>query len=287
MPRSVLILGPTGRLGRNAAQAFAAAGWSVTPFDRKTGNLMAEARGKDVIVNGWNPLYSDWQAQLPRLTEQVQAAARASGATIIQPGNVYVFGPGTPPPWSARSPHAATNPLGRLRIDMESSYRASGLRTILLRAGDFLDTEASGNWFDRVIAPKVHQGRFTWPGDPDVPHAWAFLPDLARAMVCLAERAESLPTYADIPFPGHTVTGREMADHIARITGRKIRIKPFPWWTLHAAQPFWPMAKHMREMRYLWTTPHWLDGTDFRALCPDCPDTPLDDALRQAIEPFR
>ena len=46
MPRSVLILGPTGRLGRNAAQAFAAAGWSVTPFDRKTGNLMAEARGK-------------------------------------------------------------------------------------------------------------------------------------------------------------------------------------------------------------------------------------------------
>ena len=75
MPRSVLILGPTGRMGRNATAAFAAADWSVTPFVRTSGDLMADARGKDVIVNAWNPPYQDWAHQLPDLTARVQAAA--------------------------------------------------------------------------------------------------------------------------------------------------------------------------------------------------------------------
>ncbi|QEW18238.1 short chain dehydrogenase [Marinibacterium anthonyi] len=65
MSRSILILGARGRMGRNAAQAFAAAGWSVTAFDRATGDLMAQARSQDVILNAWNPIYSDWQARLP------------------------------------------------------------------------------------------------------------------------------------------------------------------------------------------------------------------------------
>lgn len=283
MSRSILILGARGRMGRNAAQAFAAAGWSVTAFDRATGDLMAQARSQDVILNAWNPIYSDWQARLPGLTAQVIQAARASGATIMIPGNVYTFGPRTPAPWSATSPQSATNLLGRLRRQMESSYRASGLPTIILRAGDYIDTEASGTWFDRVMTPKIAQGLFTWPGNPAIPHAWAFLPDVARAMVALANARATLPTFADIPFPGYTMTGRDMARHLCAITGRSIRTRPFPWWTLRLSQPVWPMAKHMLEMRYLWETPHWLDGTDFHRLCPDFTETAPEAALRQAI----
>lgn len=283
MSRSVLILGASGRMGRNAAQAFTQAGWSVTAYDRRTGDLPRQAMGKDVIVNAWNPAYTDWQAQLPGLTEQVLAAARASGATVILPGNVYVYGPDTPAPWSAASPRRATNLLGRLRIDLEASYRASGLPVINLRAGDYIDTEASGNWFDRVMAAGISKGRFTYPGNPEIPHAWAFLPDVGRAMVRLAEVRADLPGYTELTFPGYTLTGREMADHLARITGQPIRPRRFPWWALSLSRPVWPMARHMIEMHYLWQTPHWLDGQDFRRLCPDFTETPPRDALRQAI----
>lgn len=286
MSRSVLILGASGRMGRNAGQAFTQAGWSVTAYDRRTGDLSRQAMGKDVIVNAWNPAYTDWQAQLPGLTEQVLAAARASGATVILPGNVYVFGPDTPAPWSPTSPRRATNLLGRLRIDMEASYRASGLPVITLRAGDYIDTDASGNWFDRVMAAGISKGRFTYPGNPDIPHAWAFLPDLARAMVRLAGIRADLPGYTDLTFPGYTLTGREMAGHLARITGQSIRPRRFPWWALGLSRPVWPMAKHMMEMRYLWQTPHWLDGQEFHRLCPDFTETPPLDALRQAIRPL-
>ena len=55
MPQTVLILGASGRFGRNAAQAFADAGWQVHRFDRRSDDLMQAVRGVDVIVNAWNP----------------------------------------------------------------------------------------------------------------------------------------------------------------------------------------------------------------------------------------
>jgi nucleoside-diphosphate-sugar epimerase len=155
MQQTVLVLGATGRFGRNAAKAFQDAGWHVRRFDRSRDRLEEAVRGVDVIVNGFNPVYPDWARDLPRLTREVIGAARMSGASVIVPGNVYVFGESTPPPWSAESPHRAQNSLGRLRREMEETYAASGVRTILIRAGDFIDTEASGNWFDSDLPPEI------------------------------------------------------------------------------------------------------------------------------------
>ena len=39
MEKTVLILGPTGRLGRNAALAFESAGWEVRRYDRAKDTL--------------------------------------------------------------------------------------------------------------------------------------------------------------------------------------------------------------------------------------------------------
>lgn len=225
MAQTALILGARGRFGRNAALAFEGAGWRVRRFDRAREHLRTVAIGADVIVNGWNPAYPDWPRLVPRLTEQVIDAARFSGATVILPGNVYVFGPQTPAPWSENSPHAASNELGRIRIEMEAAYRRSGVRTIILRAGDFLDTEASGNWFDRMLIPRLGRGVFSYPGNPEIPHAWAYLPDVARAAVALAARREELPAFADIPFPGYTQSGAEMCRALEAVTGRSLQLK--------------------------------------------------------------
>ncbi|MEO1238118.1 MAG: epimerase [Pseudomonadota bacterium] len=283
MTQTVLILGATGRFGRHAADAFADAGWHVRGFDRQTDHLPDVAMGADVIVNAWNPTYDRWARDVPRLTEQVIAAARASGATVIIPGNVYVFGENAPTRFAEDTPHLATNPLGRIRIDMEAAYRDAGIPTINLRAGDFLDTRASGNWFDMVMAKTLPKGRLTIPGDPDVPRAWAYLPDLARAAVALAEQRETLAIYEDVPFPGYTLSGRDMAAAISATLGRAIRPKPMSWLPIHLARPFWPLAKGILEMRYIWSKPHHLDGEKFTRLLPEFTPTPLETALAQAL----
>ncbi|WP_299900247.1 epimerase [uncultured Ruegeria sp.] len=285
MAQTALVLGASGRFGRNAALAFRHAGWDVTEFDRRSGTLSQAARGMDVIVNGWNPPYPDWARDVPVLTKRVIDAASDTGATVIVPGNVYVFGEDTPGPWSGGTPHKATNPLGRIRIDMEEAYRASTVRTILLRAGDFIDTNASGNWFDQVMIKRLSRSQFVYPGDPEAPHAWAFLPDLARAAVALAEIREDLPRFCDVPFDGFTLTGVQIAQTLSQVTGRTVSVQRMKWWPLQVARPFWRLAPCLIEMRYLWRVPHQLDGGYMRELLGSFPKSNLEDALRSAIPP--
>ena len=185
------------------------------------------------------------------------------------------------------SAHGATNPLGRIRIEMEDSYRRSDVQTIILRAGDFIDTEASGNWLDKVMLPGLARGKFTYPGRPDVPHAWAYLPDLARAAVELAESRRELDQFTDVPFDGYTLTGQQICDMLADLTQTRLRLRPVPWWAIRAASPVWPMGRCLQEMRYLWDLPHRLDGSRLAQLCPLFRPTPVGEALAVASAPFR
>jgi nucleoside-diphosphate-sugar epimerase len=283
MSRTALILGGTGRFGVATTRAFRAAGWQVREFRRGTDRLPDAALGADVIVNGWNPAYPDWEAQLLGLIAEVIAAARASGAAILQPGNVYVYGDGSPERLTPDTPHRATNLLGRLRIAMEARLRDSGCRVILLRAGDFIDTAPSGNWFDRVIAKDAKKGRLSYPGDARIPHAWAYLPDLGAAAVALAEARDSLPPYCEVLFPGYTLTGEDLRAATERALGRPVRLRRMSLFPLRLAIPFWPMARGLVEMSYLWTMPHRLVDDRLARLDPTLPQTPVDQAIARAL----
>ncbi|WP_319825404.1 epimerase [Thalassovita sp.] len=282
MKQTVLVLGATGRFGRNVATAFARNNWTVRKFDRRTDDLMQAANGADMIIAGWNPPYQDWAAQVQELHARIRQAALANDATVLLPGNLYVFGHQTPAPWGANSPHQATNPLGLIRRRMEEAYRREGVRTILLRAGDYLDTEASGNWFDMVMAKKLAKGVLTYPGRLDAAHAWAYLPDLARAAVDLADKRDALQRFEDIPFAGYTLTGTELAQTLSRALGHPVSARQMSWLPLHLLRPFDRSMKHLLEMRYLWNTPHSLDATRLRAVLPDFQATPAEQALRMA-----
>lgn len=291
MTPTVLVLGATGRFGRHAAEAFEEAGWIVRRFNRATDNLWDAAWGAQVIVNGWNAPYQDWAKTIPVQTRQVIEVATATGATVIIPGNVYVFGPDAPQVFDETTPHKARNPLGKLRRDMEAAYKASGVRTIVLRAGDFLDTKASGNWFDMIMAKPVPRGKLQYPGPLDQPHAWAYLPDLTRAAVALAEKRDQLAVFEDVPFPGYTLTGAELAEAVAGVVGHPVKPVPMFWAPLQVASPFWKMARHLVEMRYLWSKPHRMGTKTFDYLLPGFRHTPLDQALSAAlghqIDPLR
>jgi nucleoside-diphosphate-sugar epimerase len=279
----ILILGASGRFGSNGMIAFKNAGWNVRSFDRKTDDLMTAAKGVDVILNGWNPAYHHWAKQVPALTKQVIAAAKTSGATVILPGNVYVFGADAPQNFNSTTPHAAKNEMGQIRIKMEADYRQSGVRTIILRAGDFLDTKASGNWFDLIMIKRLAKGVFTYPGTTNIPHAWAYLPDMLRACVLLAEKRDDLAVFEDIPFPGYTLTGEELHNAVEKAAGHPVRLKRMNWLPLKLIAPFMPMVKRLVEMSYLWNKPHHLDGHKFNRLLADFEMTPLDIAISKAV----
>ncbi len=281
MTQIALILGASGKIGTHAIRAFEARGWTCRIYDRTAGNMSEAAMGCDVIMNGLNPPnYHNWAKIIPEITEQVIAAAKASGATVILPGNVYVYG-AEGGEFSEKTPHDPVSRKGKIRVDMEARYAQSGVQVINLRAGSFIDPDKNGDIVSLMILNKIKKGRIGATGDVSVKHAYAYLPDWARAAEQLAQMRSTLHTYEDIPFPGHAFSLEELKSEIEAITKHPLTYSAFPWWLMRLAAPVWELARELLEMRYLFNTSHWLSAQKFGALLPDFEATPLKTVLGQ------
>jgi nucleoside-diphosphate-sugar epimerase len=304
--QTIVILGAAGRIGDAAARAFVEAGWrvkgaargaklkelapgvepiEVDAFDRAA--LIEACRGADVILNALNPQYTEWAEKVLPMAENVVAAAAATGATHMLPGNVYNFGYAIKTGTREDDPEIASTEKAEIRIAMENLFRRlaaeQGVRTIILRAGDFFGGTKRESWLDLIILAKLRKDIFTWAGPTDIPHAFAYLPDLGRAFVALAEKRGTLGTFERFHFAGHTLTGLEMKAAAEAAVGRKLAQRGVPWTLLRAAGLVSPMMREIARMSYLWRTPHSLDGGKLERSVGKLPVTPIVDALRQAI----
>lgn len=315
--RIALVLGAHGRFGSAAVAAFAASGWRVLAQARgapaelphgarhlavaldDTEALVAAAAGASVVVYAVNPPYTDWARQLLPLARQGLDAAERLGALFMLPGNVYGYGDGMPGLLREDTPERPTTEKGRLRVELEaeiaSRARAGCLRAVVVRAGDFYGS-GRGSWLDLAVVKSLRAGRLVYPGPLDVPHAWAYLPDLARAFVAVAERAQAgeAPAFETLHFAGHTLTGAGLLEAVQAAAADLGAVPPvvatrgwrrggMPWGFLRVMGLVLPMMRAIAEMRYLWRVPHALDGTRLAARVGPLPQTPPRQALRQAL----
>lgn len=268
--KRALVLGAGGNFGGAAAVALAAAGWEVVRYARGT-DMAAAAKGARLIVNALNPPnYHAWGRLIPEITASVLAAGAASGAAVLVPGNVYVFGDQAGP-WGAATPHRPVARKGVVRAEMEASYReaaAGGQQVVILRAGDFLAAGNARTILNMVMLKGITRGRVTALGAPGVQHAWADLADLGRATVSLADQLAALPAFNDVGFAGLAFSPAELAAELGGQMHRPVTMAGFPWWALRMAAPFWELGRELLEMRYLYEVPHAIDGTDFARLVP-------------------
>lgn len=306
--KTVLVLGANGRFGRHAVLAFASAGWRVHAHIRATKELNPElakhprisaakfdlggraltaiASKCSVIVNGLHPPYAKWATEVPKLTDMVVKMARTSGACLIIPGNVYVFGAHMPELLTATTPHNPTNQLGEIRRNMEQQYRDAtqeGVQTIILRIGDFLQRDSTGNWFDTHMTNGLPKGRFAYPGKRDIPHAFGYLPDVGRACVGLAEIRSALPTFTDIPFEGTTLSGDQLHNMIEHTLGRRLRKGHIPWVIIRLLALFNKDMRGVVDMRYLWQVPHRLSGEQLHRWLPEFKPTPVEQIIAECV----
>jgi nucleoside-diphosphate-sugar epimerase len=300
----ILVLGAAGQLGRAAAQAFRIAGWSVASLvrgragraiapgtelievdARDTAAVIEAARGADVVLNALTVPFTQWATAAMPLAETAIAAAREAGATLVFPGNLYLYGAKIPAIVDETTPVDPTSRKGQIRAAVEARLRVAaeqGTRVIILRSGDFFGS-GSGSYLDRLLIRDIGSGRLTCPGPLDVVHEWAYLPDLAEALRRLVDARAALPPFAQFGFPGHAVTGREMVGAISRACGRGFGVTSMPWTMLRLLGAVVPIFRELSEMSYLWSTPHAIDGTRLTAVIGDIPFTPLDRAVAAAL----
>jgi nucleoside-diphosphate-sugar epimerase len=309
----VLVLGATGGIGGEMVKQLRNTGWEVTALrrgERRDGeradgitwlrgdalnrqDVLAAAKGCSVIVHAVNPPgYRRWSELVLPMLDNTVAAAIAESATIVLPGTVYNYGPDAFPLLSEDSPQTPTTRKGAIRVEMEQRLQEAsrhGARVLIVRAGDFFGPQAGNNWFAQgLIKPGQPIRSISYPGQKQVGHQWAYLPDVARTMIALLERRSTLDAFASFHMAGHwDADGSQMSNAIRRVvtrrTGNEPRITSFPWWLLTLVAPFVETFREMQEMRYLWRTPVQMDNAKLVSVLGAEPHTPLDEALETAL----
>jgi nucleoside-diphosphate-sugar epimerase len=313
MKGTALVIGATGGVGSETAAALLASGWTVRALHRDPskaaqrfaslgslewaqGDAMNErdvvtaAAGVSLIVHAANPPgYRNWKGlQLPML-ENTIAAAKAAGARIVFPGNVYNFGPDAFPLIAEGSPQHPTTRKGAIRVAMEERLKRAagdGVRVLIVRAGDFFGARAANGWFGQsLVKPGRPLRSVSYPGKPNVGHAWAYLPDLAETIARLVAREADLGQFEVFHFAGHWFEhGIDIAEATRRAAGvAHLPIRRFPWLVLYALAPFVETLRETLEMRYLWTQAVQLDNRKLVAFLGQEPHTALDQALRETL----
>lgn len=313
--QTVLVLGATGGIGGAIAARLVRDGWQVRALCRNaeaatsgwrhdcpaprfvTGDAMDTASvihaatvgdGVVAIVHAVNPPgYRNWSSLvLPMIDNTLAAARAAGGARIVLPGTVYNYDPADTPLIDEDTPQTARTTKGRIRVALERKLAeaAPDVPSLVVRAGDFFGPGTRASWFAQaMVQPGRPLRKFTSMAS-GIPHAYAYLPDLAAAFAGLLAIPERLRAHETVQFAGHwDATGTEMRDAVRRVVGRDVPERVFPWWMMHLAAPFGGFPRQALEIEPVWKHPMRLDNRRLVDLLGVEPHTPLDEAIATTL----
>jgi nucleoside-diphosphate-sugar epimerase len=252
-----------------------------------TDRLAALLRGVEAVYDCASPPYHRWATDWPPLAAAMLRAAERAGAVLVTMGNLYAYGP-VDHPISERNPLAATGPKGRVRAAVWTqalaAHQAGRVRVAEARASDYFGPGArrQSHLGERSI-PRLLRGRPVRVfGDPDAPHSWTYLPDIATALVTLAadERAWGRAWHVPTNPPAGQ---REVLGALARLAGVSApSVRALPAWQLRAARAFVPFVREMEEVRYRFERPFVVDSSTYQTTFWTRP-TPMADALAATL----
>ncbi|MCF4122528.1 NAD-dependent epimerase/dehydratase family protein [Antribacter sp. KLBMP9083] len=253
--------------------------------------VAALARDADTLYNCVNPAYHRWLTDWPPVAAGLLGAAQTTGAGYVILGNLYVYGPPSGPMGEdhAIAPSSAKAAVrARLWEEALAAHEAGRVRVTELRPSDYFGPGCrdQSHLGDRFVPPLLAGRPTRLAGDPDQPHSWSYVPDVAAALVAAGTGDDAWGRAWHIPT-GPAVTYRAMAERLCEIAGAPTpRVGSIPGWLVELGGLASPMMRELRHVRYQFDRPFVLDSARSEAALGLTP-TPLDDALAATIAWWR
>ena len=233
--------------------------------------------------------YATWPQTLPPLMDGILAGAAAAGARLVYGDNLYCYGP-VSGPLTEDLPYRAAGPNGRVRAQLAEALLAAHergtVRATIGRASDFFGPHVRVSAMGDRVFPAALAGR---PAqvlpDPDVPHTYTFIDDIAAALVVLGERAEALGQVWHVPS-AETVTTRRFVEVVFEQAGTAPRIRVAPKLGITVLALVNPIMRAVKERLYQTERPFVVDHGKYERAFGATP-TPHPEAIQQTLEWYR
>jgi len=202
-----------------------------------------------------------WRAELPRAEKTVLDAAGRAGAVVVFPESLYSFGRVTAP-ITEETPRTATEGKPGVRVELLRARDASPTPTVSVAASDFYGPHvgAAGHAGERMVTAVLDQKTLRVIGDPDAPHSWTYVPDLASAMIKTAHDETLWNSFVLAPT-APPVSQRQLATAYAEVAGLPVpRITGLPGWTLRAVGALHRPTRELMELSFQFEAPFELDS---------------------------
>ncbi len=208
-----------------------------------------------------------WRTSWPRAMTNLVEACAATGARLVFLDNLYQLGPQSEP---RREDMPLTTGGGKPGVLAEvtriwmAAAEAGRVRVAALRSTDFYGPGVAVSHLGTSALGALAQGK---PAQllvpPDMPHDFAYVPDIARAIVTLLDAPDD--AYGQVwNMPcAPTRTAREVLRLGAEAIGVRLRIRAVPLWLLPALGLVVPFMREVADVRFTFDRPYQVDATRF------------------------
>jgi nucleoside-diphosphate-sugar epimerase len=238
-------------------------------LDAEAIRLAVDGARQVVVAIGFPYVGATWRESWPRAMENLVKACEACDARMVFVDNLYMYGPQHDP---LREDMPLTDfgikPAVRAEITRiwMSASTAGRVRIAALRAPDFYGPGVAQSHLGEIAFGALANGkRATLIAPPDTPHDFAYVPDIARAVLSLLDAPDDAFGQAWHVPCAPIRTPREILQLGATALGVKLRIGALPLWLLPVMGLGSPMMREIAEMRFQWDRPYRVDAHKFAA----------------------
>ena len=285
MSGSTVVLG-FGAVGRATTEALLARGEAVCVAQRsRPAGLPAQAGyrscdvldadavrqaidGADRVVLAIGFPYSGrvWRAAWPKAMTNVVEACAAVGARMVFVDDLYMMGP-QHEPLREDMPLTAYGAKPAIRSDVTRIWMAAAARVRIaaLRCPDFYGPHVPVSHLGSSAFGPLARGRpAVLVASPDTPHDFAYVPDIARAVVTLLDAPDD--AYGQVwNMPcAPTRTPRSILRLGAEALGVRLRIRAVPLKLLPLLGLVMPFLREVADVGFTWDRPYEVDATKFK-----------------------
>ncbi len=246
--------------------------------------------GAAVAYQCLNPPYTRWPELFPGLQASLLQAARQAGPKLVSLENMYGYGPTGGAPLTEDLPLAATGSKGRVRAQMArellDAHAAGDVRVAIGRAADYFGPRGvTSHMGERVFYPAIAGKKAQVMGDPDQPHTFSYIPDIAAGLATLGSddradgRAWHLPN-------APTITTRQFIAKVYEAAGTEGGVSAMPRFMVNVIALFNATMREVKELLFEFEEPFVVDSAAYDSTFGESA-TNLDDAIPATVAWFQ